>query len=256
MSIKTFARVGPPLKMAQPATGFALDQLGSRMIVGRMNPGALVIDLDEPERLPRRLRHPAAIHVGLSPDGRWAATGTHNGAGAKVWDAADGKLIRDLLTDSISTVVAFRPDGKQLATSSHKEIIFWETDTWKEVRRIPMSGEAQPALAWDRRNLLLAYTPSRYHVELQDAEAGRKLATLEAPDGLQVAGMVLAPGGDRLVVWSGKPTHIRVWDLRLLRQRLAELGLDWDAPPYDPPAPHLNSPLRVEVDLGELEEKN
>src|SRR5262249_40840480 len=46
---------------------------------------------------------------------------------------------------------------------------------------------------------------------------------------------------------------LRAWDLRRLRAGLADLGLDWDAPPY----PALKEkkdrpPLQVTVDLGEL----
>ena len=109
---------------------------------------------------------------------------------------------------------------------------------------------ADGELTSKQRSKLLAYTSSRYQVELQDPATGRPLATLEAPDGLQVIAMLFTPGGDRLVVWSTSPSHIRVWDLRLLRQRLAQLGLDWEAPPYEPPAANPPLPLRIEVDAG------
>ena len=47
----------------------------------------------------------------------------------------------------------------------------------------------------------------------------------------------------------------RVWDLRLLRERLAEMGLDWDAPPFLPADKNHKhtAPVRVEIDLGELQ---
>ena len=45
---------------------------------------------------------------------------------------------------------------------------------------------------------------------------------------------------------------IQIWDMRRIRARLAEMGLDFDLPPL-PPAPEgLPEPLRAEVDLGEL----
>ena len=48
---------------------------------------------------------------------------------------------------------------------------------------------------------------------------------------------------------------LRVWDLRRIRARLAELGLDWDAPPY-PPEPEDNHrvppPLQLTILGGEL----
>lgn len=39
-----------------------------------------------------------------------------------------------------------------------------------------------------------------------------------------------------------------VWNLRLIRQQLASMNLDWDMPPYPPEDPALtNRPLRVIV---------
>ena len=41
----------------------------------------------------------------------------------------------------------------------------------------------------------------------------------------------------------------RMWDLRLIRERLAELGLDWDAPPFPPATPvAANRPLQIVVE--------
>jgi len=245
--------VGPPERIVHKATALALDASGNRAILGRMAPAAVVIDLDKPESTPRHLAHPAAISVALSPDGLWAATGNHNGAGAKVWDATTGQLVRDLLTGVGNVGVWFRPDGNQLITATQDGLIFWDTATWTEQGRTPTNGEA--TIAWDPGSKLMAYTPSRFLAGLQNAGTGRPLVTLEAPDDLQVLRMALTPGGDRLVVWSGRPSHIRVWDLRLLRSRLAELGLDWDMPPYEPATPKADSPLRIEVDSGGLADK-
>jgi hypothetical protein len=41
--------------------------------------------------------------------------------------------------------------------------------------------------------------------------------------------------------------RLHVWDLRLIRQRLAAMGLDWDLPPYEPAAQPAAPPLKVEV---------
>src|SRR5262249_23787858 len=45
-----------------------------------------------------------------------------------------------------------------------------------------------------------------------------------------------------------------VWDLRLIRQRLKELGLDWEWPDFPPVDTDVKAvkPRRVEVDLGDL----
>jgi WD40 repeat protein len=244
--------IGPPESMGRNVRGFGLDESGRRAILGRFR-SAVVIDLDKSDSTPRQLQQPMAINVALSPDGRLAATGNHNGVGAKVWDATTGKLVRDLLTQVGSVNVWFRPDGKQLVAANQEGLIVWETEAWNECRRIPTNGN--PTVAWDSEGKVMAYTPSRYQVELQNAITGQTLATLEAPDDLQVLAMALTPGGDRLVVWSGRPSHIRIWDLRLVRSRLADLRLDWEMPPYAPAVPKTDPPPRIEVDAGALAEK-
>ena len=52
---------------------------------------------------------------------------------------------------------------------------------------------------------------------------------------------------------NGKVKGLRVWDLRLIRRHLAEMGLDWGLPPYPPPAHDARPPLRVLVDRGNLD---
>jgi hypothetical protein len=43
---------------------------------------------------------------------------------------------------------------------------------------------------------------------------------------------------------------VRLWDLRRIRQQLATLKLDWDAPLGDPEPPFASEkPLRIVVDL-------
>ena len=55
---------------------------------------------------------------------------------------------------------------------------------------------------------------------------------------------------------NGEGQAIRVWDLRLIREQLAKMGLDWDMPSYPPKSiPDNAPPLKVNVDLGDLDPK-
>ncbi|MBI5761781.1 MAG: protein kinase, partial [Planctomycetales bacterium] len=243
-------KIGPPKNVVSlVCEQLALDKKWSILALGRKVPGPLVLDLNDPEKRPRSLTHVDAVHVAVSPDGRWVATGTHLGTGAKVWDAATGQLVRDLHKEYVNTQVVFSPDGSQLVTSTSEAIVFWDTATWTETRRISGGTSA----AWSPNGALLAYSPSRYEVELQHAATGRTLAVLNAPDGLQVGSLSFTPDGDKLLLMSGRPAQVRVWDLRLVRSRLAEMELDWDAPQYpsSEPNPVRSETLKVEVDLTE-----
>src|SRR5262249_62192022 len=59
-----------------------------------------------------------------------------------------------------------------------------------------------------------------------------------------------SPDGSQLVTHAGKDGALHVWDLRLIRRQLEEMGLDWDLPPYPPPSANVK-PLRVRVLAGE-----
>jgi hypothetical protein len=61
------------------------------------------------------------------------------------------------------------------------------------------------------------------------------------------------PDGTRLVATCSSETAVYVWDLRLIRQQLKELDLDWDWPDFKPADPDGDAakPLRVEIVPGE-----
>jgi hypothetical protein len=62
--------------------------------------------------------------------------------------------------------------------------------------------------------------------------------------------LAFSPDGGRLAV--ANDTEGRVWELRRIRAQLAEMGLDWDAPPLSTPDPAEAAalPLRIRVELG------
>src|SRR5262249_49766713 len=56
--------------------------------------------------------------------------------------------------------------------------------------------------------------------------------------------------GTRLVVVSGFSSSIHIWDLRAIRMRLKEMGLDWDWPEFPPAA--ADGPVTIEAPPGDL----
>ncbi len=85
-----------------------------------------------------------------------------------------------------------------------------------------------------------------------EAQTGRELARLEDPNQDDGSNKTLSPDGTRLVT-TNNGGSIHIWDLRLIRRQLAELDLDWDAPPYPPEPPHAgDQPLRLVADYGSI----
>jgi tetratricopeptide (TPR) repeat protein len=220
--------------------------------------GGLIMDLDRPLEEGRLFAHRHAVFVATSPDGRWVATGTWNGFGVKVWEAGSGRLVRDLLPAVRISCVAFSPDGRWLVTSTDDEFRLWEAGSWRDVRQISRrrGGGIPGPMAFTADAKVLALSPARDLVQLEDPATGRLLAKLQAPNADLVGWLGFTPDGGQLAVASririGQGL-IRVWDLRRIREQLQALGLDWDLPPYAPrPDPKGAQPTSVRVDLGEL----
>ena len=105
-------------------------------------------------------------------------------------------------------------------------------------------------VAPDSRTALLSTTEG--YCRLVEIATGRELAHIEAPEG-GLGPLAFSTDGTRLVEPSTE--GLRVWCLPRIRVRLAELGLDWDAPPY-PPEPQAESgapsPLQLTIRGGDL----
>ena len=85
-------------------------------------------------------------------------------------------------------------------------------------------------------------------------DKSREFATLEDANLDLTALPVFTPDGTKLIGFSnGKVKGIHVWDLRLIRQHLAAMGLDWEALPYAPAdsGSKAAEPPKVEVRLGD-----
>jgi hypothetical protein len=180
-------------------------------------------------------------HCAVSPDGRWVATGSHDTtdrSGAKVWDAATGELAKEFLVPG-HCGVQFSPDGHWLLTTS-SGCRLWEVGSWTEG---PKVGGESGCFSPDGR--FLAVEGSAGAIRLIRPESGKELARLEAPEQTQLSPQCFTPDGTQLIALGAETRAFHVWDLRLIRNGLTRLGLDWDAPPYPEAAGGAPSPLEV-----------
>jgi tetratricopeptide (TPR) repeat protein len=72
---------------------------------------------------------------------------------------------------------------------------------------------------------------ARDQVLLAEADTGRELARLTTLQQVTPIPLVFSPDGTKLIAATHAKT-VLVWDLRRIRDKLATMGLDWDAPPY------------------------
>jgi serine/threonine protein kinase/WD40 repeat protein/tetratricopeptide (TPR) repeat protein len=242
-------RIGPPHSLPLPASDCWIAEDQSGRIVALANYRAAHVVTPEREFQLRQLDQCRAIAV--SPDGEWLATGSHGANGAQVWRVRDATLVRHLAIEGL-VGVGFSPDGKWLMTTS-SPCRLWAVDTWEEARRINGYG-----FSFSPDGRLLVVQDASKDLKLVETETGRILARLESPHQSTASWVTFSPDGSRLVVTTQDGPAVHVWDLRAIRSNLAEMGLDWDAPPLlshdDSTEDAQDRPaLRVEVDFGPLE---
>lgn len=248
----TGLQVGPPQELAGGPLGPGRLSPDGRFLVVRKNAyQALVFDLEHSGAPPILLDGHAHLgFVAITPEGRWVATGSWQGAGVKIWDAQSGELVRELPIPGTASVL-FSPDGKWLVTSTGADCCFWEGNTWELRHRIrrDRAGNLPASMAFTRHGELLALTISRHVIQLVDPTTGRQVATLEAPHLSHIAWLGFDWTGGRLVAVTNE--LVQIWDLRLARENLAEMKLDWGLP-VGLPERQVQSDKSVEIKVVTL----
>jgi WD40 repeat protein len=234
-------RVGPPKFSGSLArrelarASLAADGRTLAVIDSRTRRG-LVYDLEGGQEKHLAGNRAGLATIDISADGRWVAAGTRgvSPGTTAVWDARSGSHVKDL--SGGSSRVRFGPLGKWLVVSHPEEFLFHEVPSWELHHRLsrprPWGGVSGP-MAFTQDGSLLALAYSRNLVRLVDPSTGREIASLEAPEPRNITWLAFSPDGGRLAVATGRYV-IQVWDLRQVRERLGDMGLDWDLPPYPP----------------------
>jgi serine/threonine protein kinase/WD40 repeat protein len=237
-------RLGKPRRFfdASDIEGASLSSDGRHLAVTQQPEGqSFIFDLQDPATKVVLPGHPAVNRIAISPDGRWAATASWFNSLVKIWDARSGDMVRTI-SEPARTWVTFSPDGRWLATSSI-EFQLWEVGSWQpKSPPKPGYGNSSGAIgAIDSTGVFIAFSPDSrvfartdgHKIQLLDTSTEKPLATLEAPGSSAVTKFQFSPDGSQLAAVQFD-RQVQLWDLRLIRQELKQMHLDWDLPPYPP----------------------
>jgi eukaryotic-like serine/threonine-protein kinase len=221
-------RIGPPelLEAGKDYERLAISRDGRSLATIRDDTQAVVWDADRPAQ-PVVLKGPENLaFLALSPDGRWLATSTWHGEGTQVWNVRTRERLRELASGD--AFVVFSPDGRWLVNGTEDEYCFWEVGSWRPGLRIPRNRRAGPGpLAFTTDGKIVAIAHSVRDLRLIETATGRELATLAAPEPYPIRWLCFRPDGEQLAVACAHGV-LQLWNLRRIRERLAELGLDWE----------------------------
>ncbi len=219
--------------------------------------GAIVFHRDS-KRLLRLGPQEDVRYCAVSPDGRWVATGSHwhhEGVGVKVWDARDGRHVMDLPVGSSG--VKFSPDGKWLLTTGGG-CRLWAAGSWQERPILGRGSPLNPSAAFSSDGKLLALGDEPSVVRLVVTDSGAEIARLTIPEQTRLMPCCFTPDGTQLIAIGNGTKALYMFDLPAIRAGLAELDLDWDAPPLPAVSRGANAtplaaePLSIHFDLGDM----
>lgn len=174
--------------------------------------------------------------VQVSPDGRWVFASTFGATNGTVWDSQSGRQVAKI----DGAYGLFSPDGNWLW--SHRTR--YRLGTWEQGPPLPTPGGPEP-MAFSPDGSVFAGAVGDEPVALVDAITGATLAHLSPPLQSRCENATFSPDGWQLMLRDVDLVSVFAWDLRVLRQHLAELGLDWDAPPLPPAREEVRRPPPV-----------
>lgn len=179
---------------------------------------------------------PNIAHIALSPDGKLVTTHTYTLDSmikeTSVWDVATGQLIKTLPSSS-NVTTRFSPDGRWLMIASNQVFQLWSTGSWKAGPFFSIKRQSNLAgrFAFAPDGTMLALAVDAGEILLVDPRDGRPLASLGLPELERINALGFKPDGTELAATFGDKS-VAVWDLRLIRNQLARIRLDWDAAPF------------------------
>jgi WD40 repeat protein/tRNA A-37 threonylcarbamoyl transferase component Bud32 len=266
-AITTNLQIGPPTKLPLPGSACQIAQSRDSHVlaIACQEYGGVVLHAERPNHPPHptfspaggegrvrviRLAHEDLRYIAVHPEGRLVATGSHGRSPlVKVWEANSGRLVKELPAHGGSSV-NFSPDGRWLATGGGGGRL-WEVDSWRE--GIDLGGVSGTILvAFSADSKLLAAGTGSGVIRLVDPNTGTEYARLEDPDQDRANWIGFSPDGTRLVTTNYNRELVHVWNLGLIREELAALGLDWNLPSYPPAQNQDARPLQMVLDRGSL----
>lgn len=242
-------KIGPPAPLYTEHITHCADLSGDGSTCAAHVDGSdQIVVLNPTTRSPLRFlgpHGPGWLEPVLNADGTLMAVGNWHGKSVTVWDVQRGVQLAKW--ELPSTTVRMTPDGSHLLTLD----ILGNYTIWDRASLLPLRKWQlrSPSIVSANSTSAIGPSGSTGIWRLYDPHSLAPVADLP----LTMAGFngSFVPDHGWLAI-SG-PSRIGstvFWDLRKLREQLAQLGLDWEAPPFPPASPAQTQRPSIEIDLG------
>ena len=158
----------------------------------------------------------------VSPDGRWLAMLYNYSPIVGIYRLPDVQEVARLHTSNMVGFVTFSPGSDELLVLNRSGVEWFDTATWRRTRRqvgAPVSGS------------YAFYTPDGTGIWMvthfrNTALLDRRTLEPLLPLPNDILPLAVSPDGRKLAV-SIEGRRVQLWDMGVLREDLAKLGLDW-----------------------------
>ena len=175
--------------------------------------------------------HTLVDAIAVTRDGSRVATGSSGKRDVRVWNRVSGS--EEYTTSmGLQSRIALSPDGHWILVHGDRlELVDLPNRRPSAPLHFPGGWPLAGAACFSSDNRVLAVVVDQFEVQLFDLANRRPLGRLRTPRETRMVSLAFSPDASFLAA-STSEGRLRIWNMARIRQRLAEVNLDWEQAPF------------------------